>query len=192
MALPLKQPHQAIANQHRAIRQPQFHARVPPPMPVSPRSNNIGMLAATCVGPPTGEVSVNVASNPANRPDISANPPPGRAIAPPSPPSITEIRSVSSLVSNTVTGAQVLTGLVLGTAAAVLTAAAWSAVSFQFTALRPWEMLLPWWGYLTVWAIYLLTVLTAAWWGLHRVTISPLGWRAGCRISASRQAGWRC
>lgn len=101
------------------------------------------MLAATCVGPPTGEVSVNVASNPANRPDISANPPPGRAITPPSPPSITEIRSVSSLVSNTVTGAQVLTGLVLGTAAAVLTAAAWSAVSFQFTALRPWEMLLP-------------------------------------------------
>lgn len=34
---------------------------------------------------------------------------------------------------------------------------------------------MPWWGYLAVWAIYLLTVLGAAWWSLHRVTITPLG-----------------
>lgn len=40
-------------------------------------------------------------------------------------------------IALTTTGAQALTGLLLGTAAAVITAPAWSAVSFQFTALRP-------------------------------------------------------
>lgn len=70
---------------------------------------------------------------------------------------------------------QALIGLLLGLALSMLTAPLWSNVSFQFTAIRGTEMILPWWGYLAVVAVFLIVVLASAIWGLRRVYISPLG-----------------
>ncbi|WP_296104047.1 FtsX-like permease family protein [uncultured Corynebacterium sp.] len=66
-------------------------------------------------------------------------------------------------------------GLILGTVLYVVTAPAWSLVSFQNTRIGLWEILLPWWGYPVLWAIILVLAAVAAVVGLKRVMVSPLG-----------------
>ncbi|MDO4915932.1 FtsX-like permease family protein [Corynebacterium sp.] len=73
------------------------------------------------------------------------------------------------------TSALAFAGLVLGTVIYVVTAPAWSLVSFQNTRIGLWEILLPWWGYPALWAIILVLAAVAAVVGLKRVMVSPLG-----------------
>ncbi|MGV0332548.1 FtsX-like permease family protein [Corynebacterium kroppenstedtii] len=73
------------------------------------------------------------------------------------------------------TSALAFAGLVLGTVLYVVSAPAWSLVSFQNTRIGLWEILLPWWGYPALWAIILVLAAVAAVVGLKRVMVSPLG-----------------
>ena len=73
------------------------------------------------------------------------------------------------------TSALAFLGLVLGTVLYVVTAPAWSLVSFQNTHIGLWEILLPWWGYPALWTIILVLAAVAAVVGLKRVMVSPLG-----------------
>lgn len=73
------------------------------------------------------------------------------------------------------TSALAFAGLALGTVIYVVSAPAWSLVSFQNTRIGLWEILLPWWGYPVLWAIILVLAAIAAVVGLKRVMVSPLG-----------------
>ncbi len=70
---------------------------------------------------------------------------------------------------------QAAIGIGIGTVLSLLTAPAWSLISFQHQDIRTWEMILPWWGYLAVWAVIVVLALIAAVIGLKRVLVSPLG-----------------
>lgn len=83
------------------------------------------------------------------------------------------------------TSALAFLGLVLGTVLYVVTAPAWSLVSFQNTHIGLWEILLPWWGYPALWTIILVLAAVAAVVGLKRVMVSPLG-----GIEAGRSYGF--
>lgn len=70
---------------------------------------------------------------------------------------------------------QTVVGMIVGTVLSILTAPAWSLLSFQGLPISRWEMLLPWWGYVLVWAVVMVLALCAAFLGLSRVLITPLG-----------------
>ena len=73
------------------------------------------------------------------------------------------------------TGAQAITGLVIGTVLYVALVPAWSLVSFENTPIGTWEVLLPWWAYPALWALIIALAALAAVIGLKRVMVSPLG-----------------
>lgn len=73
------------------------------------------------------------------------------------------------------TGFQALVGITLGLGLSFLLAPFFTRLSFQERAIALNEILLPWWGYLLVAAILFLLALGAAFVGMQRVRVSPLG-----------------
>ncbi|MDO5032271.1 FtsX-like permease family protein [Corynebacterium sp.] len=73
------------------------------------------------------------------------------------------------------TGVQALMGIVLGGLLSVLVAPALTHLSFQERRIQLQEILLPWWGYLLVAAVLFAVALLAAFAGMQRVRVSPLG-----------------
>ncbi|QNE88675.1 ABC transporter permease [Corynebacterium incognita] len=73
------------------------------------------------------------------------------------------------------TGLQALIGIVLGLASSVLIAPAFTTLKFTDLPIKLEEILLPWWGYLAVSAVLLVLALGAAFMGMQRVRVSPLG-----------------
>lgn len=73
------------------------------------------------------------------------------------------------------TAIQAVAGIVVGVVVYLVTLPAWGLLTMQAIAVRPGEMLLPWWGILAVCAATFATGLFAAAWGLRGVRISPLG-----------------
>lgn len=73
------------------------------------------------------------------------------------------------------TGFQAILGIGLGLALSFLSAPALTSFRFQQRPVALHEILLPWWGYLSVSAILLLLALGAAFAGMQRVRVTPLG-----------------
>ena len=73
------------------------------------------------------------------------------------------------------TAVQALIGIVLGGLISVLLAPIFSNLSFQHVQVSTSEILLPWWGYLTVAAVVFLLAVGAAIAGMQRVRVEPLG-----------------
>lgn len=73
------------------------------------------------------------------------------------------------------TGLQAVIGIAFGFALSFLVAPVFTNLSFQDRQLELSELLLPWWGYLAVAAVLMLLALAAAFAGMQRVRVSPLG-----------------
>lgn len=73
------------------------------------------------------------------------------------------------------TGAQALTGILLGGALSILLLPLFCNLSFQNKRVEFSEILLPWWGYAGLGAILFVMALCSAFVGIHRVRITPLG-----------------
>ncbi len=73
------------------------------------------------------------------------------------------------------TGFQALIGVFLGWLLSLLVAPVFTHLSFQERQVQLEELHLPWWGYLTVAATVVLLALSAAFVGMQRVRVSPLG-----------------
>lgn len=73
------------------------------------------------------------------------------------------------------TGGQAVMGITLGFLISVLIVPLFSALSFQNTPIGMRELYLPWWGYVAVAAMVLLLALSAAYLGMRRVRVTPLG-----------------
>ncbi|MEJ5928518.1 FtsX-like permease family protein [Corynebacterium sp. H128] len=73
------------------------------------------------------------------------------------------------------TGLQAVVGIVLGGLLALLTAPLGSNFTFHLKQVGTAELILPWWGYLTVAVILLLLALLSSYVGMQRVRVSPLG-----------------
>lgn len=73
------------------------------------------------------------------------------------------------------TGLQAIIGIVLGFAISLLVAPVFTSLKFINTPVALEEILLPWWGYIAVAALIMMLALTAAFIGMQRVRVSPLG-----------------
>lgn len=73
------------------------------------------------------------------------------------------------------TTAQALAGAVLGAAASFLVAPVFSRLTLMDQRIEYGELVLPWWGYLVVTAVIVLIAAMAAFVGMQRVRVSPLG-----------------
>ncbi len=73
------------------------------------------------------------------------------------------------------TGVQAIAGIVLGGVISVLVAPVFTTLSFQARPVALAELILPWWGYLAVAAVLFLLACGAAFTGMRRVRVSPLG-----------------
>ncbi|MCQ9335700.1 ABC transporter permease [Corynebacterium phoceense] len=73
------------------------------------------------------------------------------------------------------TGIQAIIGIALGLASSVLLAPVFTHLEFQDRPVELREILLPWWGYLAVAATLFFLALGAAFVGMQRVRVSPLG-----------------
>lgn len=73
------------------------------------------------------------------------------------------------------TGLQALIGVVCGGMLSVLVAPVFGSLTFMNQRVAFAELLLPWWGYLGVTAIIVALSLGAAFIGMQRVRVSPLG-----------------
>ncbi|WP_165241173.1 FtsX-like permease family protein [Corynebacterium lizhenjunii] len=73
------------------------------------------------------------------------------------------------------TAVQSVVGIGLGCAASVLAAPLFTHLSFQDRPIRLSEILLPWWGYLAVAGVLFALSVAAAFAGMQRVRVSPLG-----------------
>src|SRR5699024_10824946 len=73
------------------------------------------------------------------------------------------------------TAAQAAIGIVLGGFFSVLLAPIFSNMKFQDVYIQTSELILPWWGYLTVAVVVLVLAITASVVGMQRVRVEPLG-----------------
>lgn len=73
------------------------------------------------------------------------------------------------------TAAQAAIGIVLGGFFSVLLAPIFSNMKFQDVYIQTSELILPWWGYLTVAAVVFVLAVTASVVGMQRVRVEPLG-----------------
>ena len=73
------------------------------------------------------------------------------------------------------TAAQAAIGIVLGGFFSVLLAPIFSNMKFQDVYISASELILPWWGYLTVAVVVFVLAITASVVGMQRVRVEPLG-----------------
>ena len=73
------------------------------------------------------------------------------------------------------TAAQAAIGIVLGGFFSVLLAPIFSNMKFQDVYIQTSELILPWWGYLTVAVVVFVLAVTASVVGMQRVRVEPLG-----------------
>ena len=73
------------------------------------------------------------------------------------------------------TAAQAAIGIVLGGFFSVLLAPIFSNMKFQDVYIQTSELILPWWGYLTVAVVVFVLAITASVVGMQRVRVEPLG-----------------
>ncbi|WP_300938566.1 FtsX-like permease family protein, partial [Corynebacterium stationis] len=73
------------------------------------------------------------------------------------------------------TAAQAAIGIVLGGFFSVLLAPIFSNLKFQDVYISASELILPWWGYLTVAVVVFVLAITASVVGMQRVRVEPLG-----------------
>lgn len=73
------------------------------------------------------------------------------------------------------TAAQAAIGIVLGGFFSVLLAPIFSNMKFQDVYIQASELILPWWGYLTVAVVVFVLAVTASVVGMQRVRVEPLG-----------------
>ncbi|AMJ43877.1 FtsX-like permease family protein [Corynebacterium stationis] len=73
------------------------------------------------------------------------------------------------------TAAQAAIGIVLGGFFSVLLAPIFSNMKFQDVYIQTSELILPWWGYLTVAVVVFALAVTASVVGMQRVRVEPLG-----------------
>src|SRR5699024_8929720 len=73
------------------------------------------------------------------------------------------------------TAVQAIIGIVLGGLLSVLLAPIFTTLTFQYAPVEISEILLPWWGYLTVAAVVFFLALGASIAGMQRVRVEPLG-----------------
>ena len=73
------------------------------------------------------------------------------------------------------TAAQAAIGIVLGGFISVLLAPIFSNMKFQDVYIQTSELILPWWGYLTVAVVVFVLAITASVVGMQRVRVEPLG-----------------
>ena len=73
------------------------------------------------------------------------------------------------------TAAQATIGIVLGGFFSVLLAPIFSNMKFQDVYISASELILPWWGYLTVAVVVFILAITASVVGMQRVRVEPLG-----------------
>ena len=73
------------------------------------------------------------------------------------------------------TAAQAAIGIVLGGFFSVLLAPIFSNMKFQDVYIQTSELILPWWGYLTVAVVVFALAVTASAVGMQRVRVEPLG-----------------
>ncbi|MDK8449480.1 FtsX-like permease family protein [Corynebacterium mastitidis] len=73
------------------------------------------------------------------------------------------------------TGLQAVLGIGLGLCLSFLLAPAFTSLEFQERRIALSEILLPWWGYLAVVGILLALALSASFFGMRRVRVTPLG-----------------
>ena len=73
------------------------------------------------------------------------------------------------------TAAQATIGIVLGGFFSVLLAPIFSNMKFQDVYISASELILPWWGYLTVAVVVFVLAITASVVGMQRVRVEPLG-----------------
>lgn len=73
------------------------------------------------------------------------------------------------------TAAQAAIGIVLGGFISVLLAPIFSNMKFQDVYISASELILPWWGYLTVAVVVFVLAITASVVGMQRVRVEPLG-----------------
>lgn len=73
------------------------------------------------------------------------------------------------------TAAQAAIGIVLGGLFSVLLAPIFSNMKFQDVYIQTSELILPWWGYLTVAVVVFVLAVTASVVGMQRVRVEPLG-----------------
>ena len=73
------------------------------------------------------------------------------------------------------TAAQAAIGIVLGGFTSVLLVPIFSNMKFQDVYISASELILPWWGYLTVAVVVFVLAITASVVGMQRVRVEPLG-----------------
>lgn len=73
------------------------------------------------------------------------------------------------------TAAQAAIGIVLGGFISVLLVPIFSNMKFQDVYIQASELILPWWGYLTVAVVVFVLAVTASVVGMQRVRVEPLG-----------------
>lgn len=87
------------------------------------------------------------------------------------------------------TTVQAFAGAVIGLAVSFAVLPLFGGLKFQAQQVMPSEMVLGWWVYPLIAAVVVLVSAAAAWWGLQRVRISPLGVARGSLPPALRV--WR-
>ena len=73
------------------------------------------------------------------------------------------------------TALQAVVGAALGAALSVLVLPAFTRLKFMDQRIEMHELLLPWWGYLAVAAVIIVVASAAAFAGMQRVRVTPLG-----------------
>lgn len=73
------------------------------------------------------------------------------------------------------TAVQAVIGIVLGGLISVLLTPIFSNLTFQYAPVETSEIILPWWGYLTVAVVVFILALGASVAGMQRVRVEPLG-----------------
>lgn len=73
------------------------------------------------------------------------------------------------------TAVQAVIGIVLGGLISVLLTPIFSSLTFQYAPVETSEIILPWWGYLTVAVVVFILALGASVAGMQRVRVEPLG-----------------
>lgn len=73
------------------------------------------------------------------------------------------------------TAVQAVIGIALGGLISVLLTPIFSSLTFQYAPVETSEIILPWWGYLTVAVVVFILALGASVAGMQRVRVEPLG-----------------